>query len=267
MNQEEIDFEFITLEEKGAVAYLTINRPQQLNALNEGVLIELQEAIFEVIDPDAIRVIVLQSAGDKAFVAGADIKEMLEMGANQAQAFSRLGQGFTRALETLPQVVIGKVQGFALGGGMELAMACDILVASEKAKFGLPEVSLGLIPGFGGTQRLIQRVGLPVALDLLCCGKDRQLTGQEAFQLGLVSRVVAHENLDREVDKIISSLLQSGPTAIEEVKRLCREAYMMTLEAGLSSESAAFANCFSREESKMGMTAFVNKKPAGFDRL
>ncbi len=267
MTNETQDFEHLIVESKGAVATITINRPKQLNALNEEVLFELEEAIFEHLDPETIRVIVLCGAGDKAFVAGADIEEMRDLGPEQALAFARQGQALTRALETLPQIVIAKVQGFALGGGCELAMACDLIIASEKAKFGQPEVGLGLIPGFGGTQRLTRRVGLPVALDLLCTGKQRTLSGSEAFTLGLVSRVVHHDALDSEVDKVVSAILKNGPEAIGEVKRLCREAYNMTLEAGLSSEASAFSNCFAREEAQIGLSAFLNKTDPGFDKV
>jgi enoyl-CoA hydratase len=193
MNQDLVHaspaFETLVVAANGPVCRIKINRPKALNALNATVLAEIEQVLFSVMDPAATRVVVLEGEGDRAFVAGADIAAMRDMQAPEAREFARHGQLLTKALESLTQVTIAKVQGFALGGGCELAMACDIIIAAKSAKFGQPEVNLGIIPGFGGTQRLVRRVGLPVAMDMLLSGRARTLSGTEAHQLGLVSRV------------------------------------------------------------------------------
>jgi enoyl-CoA hydratase len=257
------EFSTIIFEQEGPVAQITINRPDKLNALNIDVIGELGIAIFEEIGDD-VRVLVITGAGDKAFVAGADISPMAEMSPQDALEFSRQGQLLFSAMEKMSLVTIAKVRGFALGGGCELAMACDLIVATAGAKFGQPEVNLGIIPGFGGTQRLVRRVGLPVALDMLLCGRGRTLSGEEAFSLGLVSRVVSDERLDDEVAKMIKSILACGPQAVAETKRLCRQSLEMSLEAGLASEAAAFANSFATAEAEEGITAFLEKRQAEF---
>ena len=212
-----------------------INRPKALNALNETVLGELLELLEFTVYPSAARALVISGAGDKAFVAGADIAAMGEMTVSESLHFARLGQELTKALEAAPFVTIAEVQGYALGGGCELAMACDIIVASDKAIFGQPEVDLGLIPGFGGTQRLAQRVGMPIAMDILLAG--RKLSGQEAMDAGLVARVVPHESLEDEVNSVVAGVLKASPTAITETKRLARESTEMPLNVGLASGS------------------------------
>ena len=206
----------------------------------------------------------VQSSGDKAFVAGADIKPMLEMSPDQALEFSRKGQMLLSTLEKIPQITIAKVKGFALGGGCELAMACDLIIATENAQFGQPEVNLGLVAGFGGTQRLVKRVGLPQALDMLLSGKGKSLSGDDAFKLGLVSRVCPDDELNTEADNLIKSVLSAGPHAVRETKRLCREASEMSLEAGLSSEAATFASCFATPEAREGVAAFLEKRAPKF---
>ena len=198
----------------------------------------------------------------QVFVAGADIAAMQEMPSETALAFSRLGQRLTEKLEQAPCCHRSRINGFALGGGCELAMACDILIASENALFGQPEVDLGLIPGFGGTQRLAKRVGLPVAMDMMVGG--RKLKGPEALQLGLVSQCVAAEELDNAVHKTLKGIFRAAPTAIAETKRLTREALEVPLSHGLNAEASAFANCFSRNESREGVTAFLEKRKASF---
>jgi enoyl-CoA hydratase len=228
------------------------------------VLSELEDVLFGEMDPEATRAIVLAGAGDRAFVAGADIGAMQGLSASAARDFARHGQMLTKALETLPQVVIAKVQGYALGGGCELAMACDIIVAGKSAKFGQPEVNLGIIPGFGGTQRLIRRVGVHVAMDLLLSGRSRTLSGTEAHQLGLVSRVVEDAALEDEVQKVLRGILSAGPRAIAETKRLAREAYSMSLDAGLNAEANAFAACFADDEAQEGIAAFLDKRTPAF---
>lgn len=257
-------YETLEVKFEGPVCRLKINRPQALNALNAKVLEELEDVLFRSMDPDETRVIVIEGAGDKAFVAGADIAGMQEMSPTQARDFARQGQMITKALETLPQVVIAKVQGFALGGGCELAMACDMIIAAKSAKFGQPEVNLGIIPGFGGTQRLVRRVGMHVAMDMLLSGRARTLSGTEAHQVGLASRVVEDDKLEDEVQKAIRGILGAGPRAVAETKRLARDAYAMSLDAGLNAEANAFAACFGEEEAQEGIHAFLEKRPPGF---
>lgn len=257
-------FETLAVTFDGPVCRIKINRPDALNALNAKVLEEMETVLFGTMDPVETRVVVIEGAGQKAFVAGADIAAMRDMTPREAREFARHGQMLTKALETLTQVTIAKVQGFALGGGCELAMACDIIVAGKNAKFGQPEVNLGLIPGFGGTQRLVRRVGVHVAMDLLLCGRSRSLSGTEAHQLGLVSRVVDDDKLEEEVGKVIRGVLGAGPKAVAETKRLAREAYGMSLDAGLNAEANAFAACFADEEAQDGLTAFLEKRAPSF---
>jgi enoyl-CoA hydratase len=247
------------------VMTIKIQREPQLNALNQQVLEALGDALYSEMIPGTTRVVVIEGAGGRAFAAGADIAEMESLSPGEARDFSRMGQVLTRTLEGLPQIVVAKVRGYALGGGLELVMACDLIIASQNAQFGLPEVNLGLIPGFGGTQRLARRVGLPVALDMILCGKARTLKGPEAFQLGLVSRVVADEQLDREVDALCAALLAAGPKAQAAAKSLARRSFEMSLDAGLEAEAQGFGLCFGDEEAELGIRAFLDKKPSPFN--
>ena len=258
------DLQHLLVKFDGPVCRITINRPKALNALNAEVLQELETVLFRHMDPASTRVVVLEGGGDRAFVAGADITAMQSMSSADAKEFARHGQMITRALESLTQVTVAKVQGFALGGGCELAMACDIVVASKSARFGQPEVNLGIIPGFGGTQRLIRRVGMHVAMDMLLCGKSRSLTGEDAHKLGLVSRVVDDAKLEEEVQKVIQGVLGAGPNAVAETKRLARDAYSMSLDAGLNAEANAFAACFVDPEAQEGIAAFIEKRAPEF---
>lgn len=256
-------YKHIILNIDGGVAHLTINRPDALNALNNDVLGELEDALYsKLASNSAVRVMILSGAGDKAFIAGADIGSMAKMNSNEALMFARRGQAITRGMESLPFITVAKVQGYALGGGCEFTMACDIAVASTKAKFGQPEVNLGIIAGFGGTQRLLQRVGMAVGLDMLCAG--RNLTAEEALQFGLVSRVVPPEQLDSEVNMVIKGVLRAGPFAVAETKRLARESYGMALDAGLGAEATAFAARFGQDEAREGLQAFLEKRRASF---
>lgn len=257
-------YETILAKTEGPLAAVTINRPDVLNALNLQVLQELTHAFTMIYTSTEVRAVVLSGAGEKAFVAGADISAMSKMGTKEAIHFSRAGQMLTTTIEALPQIVIAKVQGFALGGGCEMAMACDIIVAAKRAKFGQPEVGLGLIAGFGGTQRLVRRIGLPLALDVLTAG--RTLTGEEAAQAGLVSRVCEREQLDEEVNLVVRGILKAAPGAIAETKRLVRQASHMSLEAGLAAEATTFGGCFAQDndEGREGTGAFLEKRKAKF---
>jgi enoyl-CoA hydratase len=258
-------FETIIFEQGEGYAKITINRPKVLNALNETVLEEIHEALLEEVDPEKTRIIILQGAGGKAFAAGADIAPMSELTPDEALDFARAGQALTVTMEAMAQIFIAKVDGFALGGGCELAMACDLILASEHARFGQPEVNLGLIPGFGGTQRLVKRVGLPVAMDLILCGQGRTLKAEEALKLGLVSRVVPQDQLETELNGMIKSILAAGPMAVAEAKLMVRQGESGALVDGLNAEATAFAMCFAREESAEGMKAFLEKRKAKFD--
>lgn len=255
-------FETLLWSREGDVATVTINRPKVLNALNAQVLRELNLILDNRELTAGLRALVLTGAGDKAFVAGADIAAMREMTTQEALQFGRLGQDTTRKFEAAPYLTIARVQGFALGGGCELAMACDIIVASEKALFGQPEVDLGLIPGFGGTQRLARRVGLPLALEILCAG--RKLNGREAFQLGLISSVATAEELDATLAQILKNLGRAAPLAVAETKKLARASLEVPLEHGLAAEVTAFASCFTGQEAKEGLSAFLEKRKANF---
>jgi enoyl-CoA hydratase len=255
-------FETLLWSRAGNVATVTINRPKVLNALNAQVLRELNLILDNRELTAGLRALVLTGAGDKAFVAGADIAAMREMTNQEALQFGRLGQDTTRKFENAPYLTIARVQGFALGGGCELAMACDIIVASEKALFGQPEVDLGLIPGFGGTQRLARRVGLPLALEILCAG--RKLSGREAFQLGLISSVATAEELDATLAQILKNLGRAAPLAVAETKKLARASLEIPLEHGLAAEVTAFASCFTGQEAKEGLSAFLEKRKANF---
>ncbi len=258
----ETQFETLEVKKEKGVVWATINRPKVLNALNYQVLSDLTNLVDQLVAESTLRVLVLQGAGEKSFVAGADIASMRELTSDQAQAFANLGQELTLKLEAAPFVTIAKVQGFALGGGCELAMACDIIIAADSAIIGQPEVALGLIPGFGGTQRLAGRVGLPLALDVLLGG--RKLKGNEALQCGLISQCVEKDKLEDAVVETISRILKAAPAALRETKRLSRAALEVPLKHGLDAEASAFANCFSRPESQEGISAFLEKRNASF---
>ena len=258
------NFETLQLRIEGPVAHLTINRADVLNALSPIVIRELTDALSAISIDKAVRVVVLAGAGDRAFVAGADIAAMSKMETREALTFARTGQALTMVMEDMPQIIVARVHGYALGGGCELAMACDIVVASKRAKFGQPEVGLGLIPGFGGTQRLVRRVGLAVGMDILTSG--RTLSGDEAAALGLVSRAVEADQLDSEVNLVVKGLLRGAPGAIAETKRLARQSYSMTLEAGLNAEAYAFGALFGQDtdEARDGTLAFLEKRKAKY---
>lgn len=259
-----MNYETINVEEKTAGCLeVTINRPDQLNALNRQVIEELTSVCETQITPK-IRVLLLKGAGDKAFVAGADIKEMESLTASEAEFFAKKGQRLTTLLETINCISVAVVQGFALGGGCELAMACDMIVASDKARFGQPEVNLGLVAGFGGTQRLAKQVGPKVAMDLLICGQSRMLKADEAKTLGLVSRVVVHDDLPEEVEKVVTSILSVGPKAAKLSKKLVRLSESCPLEKGLQMEASLFGSQFDTSEKNEGVQAFLEKRKPNF---
>lgn len=257
----------LKLENEGAVWTLTLNRPEALNALNSKVLEELAQAIDEVSEKSfsAARVLILTGAGEKAFVAGADIKEINQLGIDGAETFAERGQAVFRKLENLQIPVIAAVNGFALGGGLELALACDFIYASDNAKFGLPEVTLGLIPGFGGTVRLSRVIGLPRAKEWIFTGN--MATAQEALQLGLVNQVLPQAELLPAVKKTAGVIATRGPVAVGSAKRSVMEAWDHDLDSALGVEAAQFATLFRTQDVKEGTQAFIEKRKAQFTGL
>jgi enoyl-CoA hydratase len=250
---------------RGAVRTITVNRPDKLNALNRDTLNELTLAFAQAAQDDAVRVVVLAGAGEKAFVAGADIAEMNGYTPVQAQGFSRTGQRLMSSIERLGKPVIARIQGFALGGGMELAMACHLRVASEKAKFGQPEINLGLIPGFGGTQRLLRLAGRGAALEL--CLTGALINAQRAHELGIVTRVVAPEALDEAVNTLADQLATSAPLAAAGILDAVLQGGETSIDQGLEFETQGFALAFSTEDMREGTTAFLEKRKAEFKGL
>jgi enoyl-CoA hydratase len=239
---------------------ITISRPEALNALNLDTLSELAEKIQE--SYQGVNGIIITGKGDKAFVAGADIKELSELSKEQAFALAQKGQRLFKLIEDFPKPVIAAVNGFALGGGCELAMACHIRLASENAKFGQPEVNLGIIPGYGGTQRLTQLVGRGKALELILTGD--MITAQEAKSLGLVNHVVANnEELMALANKIMNKILAKGPVAVTNVIKSVNAGYGFE-NAGYEAEAKYFAECATTEDFKEGTSAFIEKRKANF---
>ena len=247
---------------RGAVRTIVVNRPDKLNALNRETLNELTLAFAQAAQDDAVRVVVLTGAGEKAFVAGADIAEMSGYTPVQAQGFSRSGQRLMTSIERLGKPVIARIQGFALGGGMELAMACHLRVASEKAKFGQPEINLGLIPGFGGTQRLLRLAGRGAALEL--CLTGAAISAQRAFELGLVTRVVAADALDEAVNTLADQLAAAAPLAATGILDAVLQGGETALDQGLEFETQGFALAFSTDDMREGTNAFLEKRKAEF---
>ena len=249
-------------EDRGAIRTITINRPDKLNALNRETIGELALAFEQARHDDAVRVIVLAGAGEKAFVAGADISELATLSPIEARERSRQGQAMMRKVETLGKPVIARIQGYALGGGMELAMACHLRVASEKAKIGQPEINLGLIPGFGGTQRLLRLAGRSATLELCLLGHP--IDAQRAFAIGVVNRVVAAEKLDEEVAAIADQLAASAPIALAGILDAVLTGGECALDQGLDYEAQTFATCFATEDMREGTKAFLERRKASF---
>jgi enoyl-CoA hydratase len=249
----------LRLERRDAVATLTLDRPRALNALDEATLRELARAIRDVRRDAAVRALVVTGAGEKAFSAGADISAMARMSAADGHAYSRLGHEVFARLEALAIPVVAAVNGVALGGGLELALACDLIVASERARFGQPEINLGLIPGFGGTQRLVRRIGQTRAREVIYLG--RPLSAEDALRVGLVNRVVAPERLADEAAGLAAELAAKPPVALAQAKRATAVAADADLETGCRYEVEAFAVTFASEDRVEGLTAFVDKRP------
>ena len=259
-----VPFELLSVEREGAVAVLTLQRPEKLNALNSAVFHELSRAFAELAclgGDEVVRAAILTGAG-KAFVAGADIQSMAELGAAEATRFAQLGQRVCREIEALPFPVIAAVHGFALGGGCELALACDFIYAAEGAKLGQPEVTLGVIPGFGGTQRLAKRVGLARARELLFTGE--MVTAEQALGMGLVNAVFPPAELLESARKTARTIAARGPLAVAAAKRLANTGESLSLEAGCELEAQGFGVLFGTEDQREGMRAFLAKQKHTF---
>jgi enoyl-CoA hydratase len=256
------NFETIQVEDRDAVRIVTINRPKALNALNAQVVGELTELVEETAISDTVRALVLTGGGEKAFVAGADIKAMSDMNPGEALAFAGKGHALGEELNAIDIPVIAAVNGFALGGGCELALACDFIYASTKAKFGQPEVKLGVIPGFGGTQRMLRRIGQARALEL--CMTGEMIGADEALRIGLVNKVVEPDALLETAVKTAQTIAAMGPLAIAKVKEVIHEGANKSLDDANLQEQTAFASLFASADQKEGMAAFMEKRAAAF---
>ncbi len=253
----------ILLEQPEPSVYLlTVNRPKSLNALNADTLDEIAAAVAEVGKDSGARALLVTGAGEKAFVAGADIAQMQDFDSAQAQAFSERGNRTFRAFELLPVPAVALVNGYALGGGCELAMACDWIVASERAQFGQPEVNLGVVAGFGGTQRLTRLVGRAMAMDLLVTG--RLIKADEALRIGLVNQVVAPEQLRDKGLEIARMIAAKGPVAVRLTKQIVQRGQDLDLANACQQEAYAFGLTCATADQKEGMKAFLEKRPARF---
>lgn len=255
-------YENILFQKEGNIAVIKFNRPKALNALNPDVLKEFGDALDEVQGDPSIKVLILTGEGERAFVAGADIAHMAKLNPLQLRKFSRDGQDLLFRLEQLPIPVIACVNGFALGGGTEIAMACDFTYASENAKFGQPEINLGVIPGFAGTQRLPRVVGRPLAKELCLTGV--MITAQEAKEMGLVNKVFPPERLWGETMKTAHGLASKGKVALRAIKDCINRGCDVDLRDGCYMESDAFALCMTSPDGKEGLTAFLEKRKPDF---
>ena len=256
-------YENLTIEIRGAAAIVTVSREEALNALNRQTLTELQEVFVDLASRDDVRAIVLTGAG-RAFVAGADIGEMAQMTPLEAEEFSAFGQDLLSMMEALPVPIIAAVNGYALGGGCELALACDIIICGAKARFGQPESSLGLIPGFGATQRLSRLVGPMRARELIFTG--RTIHAAEAVALGLALRVVPDDEggVVAAAEALVGHIASRGPVSVRLAKRAINENLDADLSVGLAAERSMFAICFSTDDQREGCAAFVEKRPPLF---
>lgn len=255
-------YQYLLIEHRGAVQIITIHRPEALNALNGELLSELDAAFTEAACEADTRVIVLTGEG-KSFVAGADIAEMAVMDAAAGKAFGEMGSEVFRRIELLNKPVIAAVNGFALGGGCELAMACDIRIASSKAKFGQPEVGLGITPGFSGTQRLSRLVGLGKAKEMIFTGDP--VTAADALACGLVNAVCDPEALLDTAVAMAEKIASKAPVAVSYAKEAIQKGYDVDMDSGIALEANLFGLCFATEDQKEGMRAFLDKRPAAFN--
>ena len=255
-----MEYQFLKFEHNEGITVLKISAPKSLNALNSTILKELDDFVGHL---DAqTRVLIITGDGEKSFVAGADISEMAHLNEPQGQEFGRLGAQVFRRIELLPIPVIAAVNGFALGGGCELAMACDIRIASSKAKFGQPEVGLGIIPGFSGTYRLPKLIGQGYAKEMIYTGKV--IRSDEALRIGLVNAVYEPAELMGKAMEMAAMMLKNAPVAIGLAKQSINEGYDLDADAAIALENKLFGQCFATKDQKEGMDAFLNKRPAAF---
>ncbi|WP_284691315.1 enoyl-CoA hydratase/isomerase family protein [Pinirhizobacter soli] len=252
------DFQAITYVKRDWIAYITLNRPQVMNALNQATIIELTKAFADAREDDDVRGVILTGAGGKAFAAGADISELAKATPIDAEEQARSGQQLTLLVETLGKPVIAAVNGLALGGGCELAMACSLRLATEEARFGQPEIKLGLIPGFGGTQRLARLIGKAQATQLILTGET--MTATDAYRLGLVNEVVPSDQLLARAEEILRQIGKNAPIAVRYALQAINEGLNVTVRAGMDLEGALFALCASTEDMREGTTAFLEKR-------
>ncbi|MBP3233598.1 MAG: enoyl-CoA hydratase/isomerase family protein [Eubacterium sp.] len=248
--------EFVTYEQEGFVGIITINRPQALNALNSTVLNDLEET-FKAVDLDNTRALILTGAGDRSFVAGADIGEMSTLSKSEGEAFGKKGNDIFRMIETFPIPVIAAVNGFALGGGCEIAMSCDIRICSENALFGQPEVGLGITPGFGGTQRLARIVGVGMAKQLIYTA--RNIKAEQAKAIGLVNDVYPQEELLDQAKKLASIIAANAPIAVRNCKKAINDGLDASMDEAIVIEEKLFGDCFETEDQKAAMANFLEK--------
>lgn len=249
--------EFINYEAEGMVGVITINRPKALNALNSQVLEELDKTL-DAVDLDNVRALILTGAGEKSFVAGADIGEMSTLTKAEGEAFGKKGNDVFRKLETFPIPVIAAVNGFALGGGCEISMSCDIRICSENAVFGQPEVGLGITPGFGGTQRLARIVGVGMAKQMIYSA--RNIKADEAYRIGLVNAVYPLEELMPAAQKLAASIAKNAPIAVRNCKKAINDGLQVNMDEAIVIEEKLFGDCFESYDQKEGMTAFLEKR-------
>jgi enoyl-CoA hydratase len=252
---ESMPYELILTETRGRVGLITLNRPQAMNALNNHLMRELMDALESFDKNDAVGAMVI-TGNEKAFAAGADIKEMADKSIEQMMDRDHVAV-FGR-IRTIRKPVIAAVSGWALGGGCEVALSCDMIVASESAKFGQPEINIGVIPGAGGTQRLIRAVGKVIAMEMIL--NDRRLTAQEAYQFGMVNRVVPVEGYREEALKLAEEIAGRAPLAVRAAKKIINQSFERTLSDGLAAEKQEFYNLFATEDQKEGMQAFLEKR-------
>ncbi len=257
-----MEYKNIIVEVRDGIGFLKINRPKALNALNSETLAEIKHAGDGLNVNKDVRVVIVTGEGDRAFVAGADIMEMKDLTAIEGSAFAQRGHDAMSTLENMDKPVIAAVNGFALGGGFELALCCDFIYASDKAKMGFPETTLGIHPGFGGTQRTTKLVGTAKAKELIFTGKT--INAQEAYQIGLVNKVVPHDQLMNEVLAIAEKIKANGPFGIRLAKECINKSHSLAGKEGLTLEAKDFGMCFATKDQKEGMTAFTEKRKATF---
>ncbi|MCH4178581.1 MAG: enoyl-CoA hydratase-related protein [Megasphaera sp.] len=256
-------YENIIYTAEDGIATITINRPKALNALNLATVLELKDCVAKIAkDTDNVKVVIITGAGAKSFVAGADITEMATMNPPQGRAWAQVGQGVFTDIENMPQPVIAAINGFALGGGCELSCACDIRYCAENAKFGQPEVGLGITPGFGGTQRLARTIGRGVAKEWIYTGS--MYDAAEAYRVGLVNKVVPQEELMPAVTKLAKTIAKKAPVAVQMSKAAIVNGMNCDVHTGINYEAEVFGICFSTSDQKEGMGAFVEKRKPAF---